>query len=110
LSLFPTTFAAEVVPPYVIIRVETLPPKPWPFTVSGLPLWLTTDKCAECFDRDRTGKAGKALEYINLQCKNEFSEDILREAAQYFELHGSKFWTSCGVQDSGELRYLITPI
>jgi hypothetical protein len=84
LKLFPTTFAAEVVPPYVIIRVRTLPPKPWPFTVGGLPLWLTTDESADCFDRGRTGKGRKALEHIDLQRKEEFSEDILREAIAVF--------------------------
>jgi len=84
LKLFPTTFAAEVVPPYVIIRVRTLPPKPWPFTVGGLPLWLTTDKFADCFDRGRTGKGRKALEHIDLQRKEEFSEDILREVITVF--------------------------
>src|SRR5271170_5192157 len=84
LNLFPTTFAAEVVPPYVIIRVRTLPPKPWPFTVGGLLLWLTTDEDAECFDRGRTGKGPKALEHIDLQRKDEFSEDILREAIAVF--------------------------
>src|SRR3984957_5619669 len=84
LKLFPTTFAAEVAPPYVIIRVRTLPPKPWPFTVGGLPLWLTTDESADCFDRGRTGKGRKALEHIDLQCKEEFSEDILREVIAVF--------------------------
>jgi hypothetical protein len=84
LKLFPTTFAAEVAPPYVIIRVRTLPPKPWPFTVGGLPLWLTTDEFADCFDRGRTGKGRKALENIDLQRKEEFSEDILREVIAVF--------------------------
>jgi hypothetical protein len=84
LILFPTTFAAEVAPPYVIIRVRTLPPKPWPFTVGGLLLWLTTDESAGCFDRGITGKGPKALEHIDLQRKDEFSEDILREAIAVF--------------------------
>lgn len=85
MNLFPTTFAAEVVPPYVIIRVRTLPPKPWPFTVGGLPLWLTTDEFADCFDRGRTGRGRKALEHIDLQRKEEFSEDILRRAIAVFQ-------------------------
>ena len=84
LGLFPTTFAAEVAPPYVIIRVRTLPPKPWPFTVGGLLLWLTTDEFAECFDRGRTAKGPKALEHIDLQHKEELSEGILREAIAVF--------------------------
>jgi hypothetical protein len=85
LRLFPTTFAAEVVPPYVIIRVRTLPPKPWPFTVGGLLLWLTTDEFADCFDQGRTGRGQEALEHIDLQNKEEFSEDILREAIAVFQ-------------------------
>jgi len=84
LRLFLTTFAAEVVPPYVIIRARTLPPKPWPFIVGRLLLWLTTDEFADCFDRGRSGKGPKALEHIDLQRKDEFSEDILREAIAVF--------------------------
>ena len=68
----------------MIIRVRTLPPKPWPFTVGGLPLWLTTDEFADCFDRGRTGKGRKALEHIDLQRKEEFSEDILRKVITVF--------------------------
>jgi hypothetical protein len=69
----------------VIIRVRTLPPKPWPFTVGGLLLWLTTDEFADCFDYGRTGRGREALEHIDLQDKEEFSEDILREAIAVFQ-------------------------
>jgi hypothetical protein len=101
LNLFPTTFAAEVIPPYVIIRVRTLPPKPWPFTVGGLPLWLTTDEFGDCFDRGRTGRGRKALEHIDLHRKEEFSEDILKRAIAVFQalqvkirdiMWGAGFW------------------
>ncbi|KAH0551323.1 hypothetical protein GP486_007432 [Trichoglossum hirsutum] len=85
LGLFPTTFAADVVPPFVIIRVRTLPPKPWPFTVGGLPLWLTVDESADYFDRGRIGKGQKKLEYIDLQRREEFSVNILKEAITVFQ-------------------------
>ncbi|KAI9772964.1 MAG: hypothetical protein M1840_008846 [Geoglossum simile] len=85
LRLFPTTFAAEVAPPYVIIRVRTLPPKPWPFTVGGLLLWLTTDELEHCFDPGKVGKGKKMLEHIDLQRKEEFSEGILKEAIAIFQ-------------------------
>jgi hypothetical protein len=52
--------------------------------VGGLPLWLTTDEFADCFDRGRTGRGRKALEHIDPHRKEEFSEDILREVIAVF--------------------------
>jgi len=42
-ALFPTCFAVAAAPPFLVVRVKALPPKPWPVTVAGLPLYLTTD-------------------------------------------------------------------
>ena len=43
LALFPTSYALEFLPPFITIRCRSLPPKPWPVTIAGLPLFLTTD-------------------------------------------------------------------
>jgi hypothetical protein len=66
-SLFPTTFEVEVIPPILLIRVRVLPPKPWPMTVAGLPLRLTTDPDEECFKRGMVGRGGKELIDIDLR-------------------------------------------
>jgi hypothetical protein len=105
-------------PPYVIIRVRTLPPKPWPFTVGGLPLWLTTGEFDDCFDYGRTGRGPKALEHIDLHRKDEFSEDILREAIAVFRALQIKirdimwcagFWRIT-IPDDTDLKVLPTTI
>ena len=40
-ALFPTCYAVGHLPPFLVIRVQELPPKPWPISVAGLPLFLT---------------------------------------------------------------------
>ncbi|KAI4288075.1 MAG: hypothetical protein L6R35_002666 [Caloplaca aegaea] len=66
-SLFPNTRGAEVMPPFLIILVPTLPPKPWPLTVGGLPLRFTTDdEYVDLFDRGRCGRGPKVLQELDL--------------------------------------------
>lgn len=43
-SLFRTTYAVEVRPPFLLFRVRIIPPKPWPLSVAGLPPRFTTDE------------------------------------------------------------------
>jgi hypothetical protein len=85
LNLFSTTFVVEIRSPFLIIRVHTLPPKPWPLTIGGLPVRFTTDKYDTCFDYGKGGKGPKALTHLDLQNKHEFSEDILRQAIVFFQ-------------------------
>ncbi|KAL8947068.1 MAG: hypothetical protein Q9183_007830, partial [Haloplaca sp. 2 TL-2023] len=42
-TLFPTCFCVEHAPPFLVLRCQTLPPKPWPVSLAGLPLYLTTE-------------------------------------------------------------------
>jgi hypothetical protein len=51
MTLFPTTCEVAVIPPVLIVRVKELPPKPWPLTVAGMPLRITTDDESSSFDR-----------------------------------------------------------
>lgn len=41
-AIFPGTKAIAVAPPYLVIRVGSLPTKPWPISIAGAPLFLTT--------------------------------------------------------------------
>ena len=43
LDLFPTAFKLSFAPPFLIVACKILPKKPWPVTVAGMPLYLTTD-------------------------------------------------------------------
>ena len=87
-SLFPTTFGVEVFPPFLIIRVRTLPPRPWPLAVAGMPLRLTVHETDDCFDRGCVGRGPKVLQNFHLQRHDEFSEEILKGAITSFrDLH-----------------------
>src|SRR5271170_223814 len=54
-SLFPTTFGMDFAPPFLIIRVRKLPPRPWPLTVAGMAVRLTTKPHTLCFKRGWPG-------------------------------------------------------
>lgn len=43
LDLFPTAFKLSLQNPFLVVTCVQLPPKPWPLTVAGMPLYLTTD-------------------------------------------------------------------
>lgn len=43
LDLFPTAFNLSLQNPFIVVTCKKLPPKPWPLTVAGMPLYLTTD-------------------------------------------------------------------
>lgn len=94
--LFPTTFGVDIYPPFLVIRVHTLPPKPWPFTIGGMPVHFTTDIHDSGFDRGKLGKGPKAVTHINLQNEHEFSDEVLDQAISLFRDLGiniqSIFW------------------
>ncbi|MCJ1228476.1 hypothetical protein MMC12_005137 [Toensbergia leucococca] len=41
LNLFPTSYRMSIRPPFLIVFCTKLPPKPWPISVAGVPLFLT---------------------------------------------------------------------
>ena len=49
-DLFPTCFRLKTQPPFIVVCCETLPPKPWPVTLAGLALYLTSDSNVEPLD------------------------------------------------------------
>ena len=42
MAVFPTCYAATLMNPLLILHYETLLPRPWPLTIAGLPIYLTT--------------------------------------------------------------------
>lgn len=46
LDLFPTAFNLSIQTPLIVVACLQLPPKPWPLTVAGMPIYLTTDSNA----------------------------------------------------------------
>ncbi|KAI9764730.1 MAG: hypothetical protein M1840_008122 [Geoglossum simile] len=43
MSVFPTCYASSIMSPILVLRYRELPPKPWPLTIAGLPVWITKD-------------------------------------------------------------------
>lgn len=85
LNFFPTTFGADVFPPYLIIRVRKIPPKPWPLTIGGLPVQFCTENWVECFDRGRLGRGPGCLKDLDLQRTIDFNQDVLRQVVRLFQ-------------------------
>jgi hypothetical protein len=78
LNLFPTTFGVDV-GSFVTFRVRTLPPKPWPLSIGGLPIHFSTAKHDNCFDPGESAKGPRILTHINLQRDHHFSNNILKD-------------------------------
>lgn len=79
-GLFPTTFAVEVRPPFLLFRVRMIPPKPCPLSVAGLPPRFTTDEYQPGLNMGKVGRGPKLLSQYNLQRKDEFSDIVLKDA------------------------------
>jgi hypothetical protein len=58
ISAFPNCHAVGLSPPYLVLRFSQLPPKPWPLSAAGLPLYLTTDQYGDPEDFGLIGRAG----------------------------------------------------
>ena len=79
-KLFPSTFAVEVEPPFIIFRVHNLPPKPWPLTVAGLPIWFTTEESGGTFDKGLLGRGPKLfndMSFIDDDCSMDFLAEVI---------------------------------
>lgn len=83
-NAFPTALSVGVFLPTIIIRFQTLPEKPWPLTVAGLPVVFTTDKHTIGFDYGRLGgHIFRALE--NQDARQSITEKLFDAAIHYFE-------------------------
>lgn len=94
-SLFLTTYAVEVRPPFLLFRVCTIPPKPWPLSVAGLPLRFTTNKFKLGWDIGKAGRGPKLLPQYNIQRKDEFSDTVVNGAINSFVEHKLDFVDLC---------------
>ncbi|KAL8734989.1 MAG: hypothetical protein Q9166_001114 [cf. Caloplaca sp. 2 TL-2023] len=96
-KLFPSSFAIEVCPPFLIVLMDNLPTKPWPLTIGGLPVHFTTSKDDEPFKKGQLGRGPRALTHLDLHKSSiNISEEVLNQAASVFPKLGVKvkdlFW------------------
>lgn len=64
-GLFPGTFSVGEAYGFLVIRVHNLPPRPWPLTAAGLPLYITTDPSGFPWIRGDMGRAPGVLAHLN---------------------------------------------
>ncbi|KAI9792434.1 MAG: hypothetical protein M1816_002318 [Peltula sp. TS41687] len=82
-NLFPTQYAFTVVPPMITVHVRTLPPKPWPLTVAGLPLYVATDESSTGNRHGRQGSGVPAIDHLD--AKLRVTKEIFTAAVDFFK-------------------------
>lgn len=66
MALFPTSFLLSFSPPFLVVACLKLPAKPWPITVAGIPLYLTTDAKSSPMNFGLDGRGLKAYTDANI--------------------------------------------
>ncbi|KAL8691389.1 MAG: hypothetical protein Q9218_003383 [Villophora microphyllina] len=88
-ALFPTCFGVGVFPPFLVVRCQDLPPKPWPVTVAGLPLWITSDPDERPMDYGVTAQGPKLTITSELALWKTPSEQAFVEIVRAFRKMGA---------------------
>ena len=84
INLFPRTRSVMVIRPMLVVVVESLPKKPWPLSVAGLPLYITTDDNDFGWDwGDACGGGPKALEHLDSRYNAD--KDMFKSAMEFFD-------------------------
>ncbi|KAL8846605.1 MAG: hypothetical protein Q9221_008323 [Calogaya cf. arnoldii] len=78
-ALFPTCFGLTFCPPFLVIRCTKLPAKPWPATVAGLPLFLTTSPEDDPMEFGITPLGPKATIPANIQAWQTPNLDTIKQ-------------------------------
>ena len=91
LPLFPTSFKLSFSPPYMIIACTKLPVKPWPVTVAGMPLYLTTDADDAPLDLGRSCTGPKVTIEANVAIWQTPDLETFQKLFKLFDSLGAKF-------------------
>lgn len=90
LSLFPTSFKLSFSPPFMIVACIKPPPKPWPVTVAGMPLYLTTDGETSPMDYGLTGRGPRRLIEAGIERWRTPSLETFQQLFGLFDSLGAK--------------------
>ena len=82
---FPTVVAIGIFTLMLVLRFKTLPPKPWPVAVAGLPAFFTTGDQTMGFHWGRPGGSVRALE--DRDAREGTSRQMFEGTIQCFEVH-----------------------
>ena len=83
MEVFPTSFKVSLTSAFLVVVCKILPAKPWPVTVAGLPLYLTTDANAEPMDCGLTARGPKLWVNSNI---TRWQTPSLQAFQQVFDL------------------------
>ena len=85
--LFPTTFSVELMPPFLIFRVREVPPQPWPLTIAGLPIMITSEESPfrSPFFHGRHGRGPRNLDHLKLRTSSDYNRHVLEQAVKVFD-------------------------
>lgn len=84
LNAFPSAMSVGVFCSTVVVCFVTLPPKPWPLSVAGLPVVFTTNKHNVGLNHGKLGGSHtRGLAYLD--SRKKFPESVLDEVIIYFE-------------------------
>lgn len=84
LKAFPTALSVGVFHPFIVVRFECLPPKPWPLTVAGLPVMFTTKEHTIGFEYGRLGGSfKKALN--DYDARQHVTKELFEAVIAHFE-------------------------
>jgi hypothetical protein len=82
MDIFPTQYGVGISGPFLMIYVEQLPPRPWPVTATGLPLYLTT-KSVFPWEIGRPGRIRLSV-LTHPDARKTASRSMYRDVINYF--------------------------
>ena len=83
-EMFHETYEVSVNVSYLIIRCHKLPKKPWPLTIGGMPLWITSDATETPEIESRGGRAPPIMEHLPFSTIASPTGQHFNSIAQYF--------------------------
>lgn len=83
-EMFHETYEVSVNVSYMIVRCHKLPKKPWPLTIGGMPLWITSDATETPEIEGRGGRAPPIMEHLPFSTIASSTGQHFNLVAQYF--------------------------
>ena len=100
MDLFPTSYKLSFALPFLIVVCKTLPAKPWPVSVAGLPLFLTTDPDASPMDYGQSSHGPKQTIKNVIDLDKMPGTDVINSLFQMFDSLNAKIhriqWVAWG--------------
>lgn len=83
-DMFDGVFAVHFSPTFLIIRCRSLPPKPWPISIGGMPIWLTDSETDMPYPQGKAGCSSPVLDDLRLSRVSSPAGETFELIAKYF--------------------------